>query len=121
MSAKNDDDVRPRTVHPKAVAKVSRAVASAMEAFGSRRASDATRRQLDLLRALDPAAPRTVNELAEQLGIRKSAASLAVSRLVARGWIQKKRAEPDGRRLEVRLTEDGRRVREELVVPDEER
>jgi DNA-binding MarR family transcriptional regulator len=55
-------------------------------------------------------------DLAARLRLEKSTVSRLVSQLEARGWIERRRAEHDGRVLLVRLTEDGQRTAERVAA-----
>lgn len=72
-----------------------------------------TRRQLQLLDAIDAPEPPTVTRVATMTGIKKSGASLAIKHLVRLGLVEKMH---EGRRVFVKLTELGRRARHVSVT-----
>ena len=53
---------------------------------------------------------QTLNELAERTLTHQSSVSVVVSKLVRAGLVARTRADGDGRRVEIKLTEAGRRV-----------
>ncbi len=73
-----------------------------------------------LLDHLDPVAPIAVGDLAERLGVTPATASLQLSRLARLRLVTRIRDERDARRVQLRLTEAGARVREvrSLLDPD---
>ncbi len=73
-------------------------------------------------------------ELASRLRLEKSTVSRLVGMLEGRGWVERSRSPEDGRALELRLTEAGRRTGEDIAearrakfarvleaIPEEER
>lgn len=72
--------------------------------------------QAGLLDHLDEVDAIRLTDLARHLGITPSSASLAVSRLVARGYVVRSRSEGDGREVRLRLSPAGRRVRDAQEV-----
>lgn len=77
--------------------------------------------QASILDHLDEREPLTLQSLARHLGVTASTMSLHVERLVRRGYIRRERDGQDGRRLHLRLTSAGTRVREANSVLDTER
>jgi DNA-binding MarR family transcriptional regulator len=69
-------------------------------------------RQASLLEHLDPLLPAYPAALARHLGITPSTVSLTVDRLVARGLALRERSTGDARRLGIRLTAEGARLRD---------
>jgi DNA-binding MarR family transcriptional regulator len=55
-------------------------------------------------------------DLAARLCLEKSTVSRLVGQLEARGWVERRRAEHDGRVLLVRLTDDGRKTAERIAA-----
>lgn len=87
----------------------------------SHRRDPATRKvlsdsQASLLDHLDEVESIRLTDLARHLGITPSSASLAVSRLAARGYIARSRSPGDGREVRLRLSPSGRRVRDAQEV-----
>jgi DNA-binding MarR family transcriptional regulator len=74
--------------------------------------------QIYVLEQLDPVNPITVSGLAAKLGVSVPAASLAVSRLVARGYVDKKVDPDDRRRRLLRITPLGSVARRAHIIPD---
>ncbi len=74
-----------------------------------------------LLEHLDPVAPIAVGDLAGRLGVTPATASLQLSRLARLRLVTRTRDERDARRVQLRLTEAGARVREVRTLLDPER
>lgn len=72
--------------------------------------------QASLLDHLDEVESIRLTDLARHLGITPSSASLAVSRLVARGYVARSKSPGDGREVRLRLSPAGRRVRDAQEV-----
>jgi len=72
--------------------------------------------QASLLDHLDEVESIRMTDLARHLGITPSSASLAVSRLVARGYVARSKSPGDGREVRLRLSPAGRRVRDAQEV-----
>ncbi|HEU4338735.1 MAG TPA: MarR family transcriptional regulator [Planctomycetota bacterium] len=72
--------------------------------------------QASLLDHLDEVESLRLTDLARHLGITPSSASLAVSRLAARGYIARSRSPGDRREVRLRLSPAGRRVRDAQEV-----
>jgi DNA-binding MarR family transcriptional regulator len=73
--------------------------------------------QLFVLQKLDPARPLSLNELAARTHTHQSSVSVVVSRLVERGLVQRRPAESDARRLAIRPTKEGLRLRNRAPTP----
>lgn len=80
-----------------------------------------SRHQARILSHLDVLDPVMVGELAEHLGVTASTMSLTLKRLEAAGWVRRARDPQDRRVTNVRLTEEGARVRERVRALDPER
>jgi DNA-binding MarR family transcriptional regulator len=74
--------------------------------------------QIYVLEQLDPVNPITVSGLAAKLGVSVPAASMAVSRLVARGYVEKRVDPEDRRRRLLRITPLGSVARRAHIIPD---
>jgi DNA-binding MarR family transcriptional regulator len=61
-------------------------------------------------------APLSQNDLVVRLQLEKSTVSRLVSQLEQRGWIERQRNAVDGRVLDLRLTETGRRIAGDLAA-----
>ena len=77
-------------------------------------------RQASILDHLDAVDPTSLNELAAHMGVTASTMSIAIDRLEQSGYVVRERATSDRRRLGLRLTEAGERVREANSVLDPE-
>lgn len=53
---------------------------------------------------------RTMRDIANDLGIKSPSATVAVNKLVCKGYLEKRQSETDGRVVRVRLTHDGKSV-----------
>jgi DNA-binding MarR family transcriptional regulator len=71
-----------------------------------------THQQVRTLCLLDAFEPVCISTLAEKCGVKKSATSIMVSRLAKQGLVWKERAPHDRRKVLVRLTALGERVKE---------
>jgi len=78
-------------------------------------------RQASILDHLDTTEPVSLGGLARHSGVTPATMSIAVDRLVRDGYVRRKRASADARRIELTLTEAGARVREANSVLDAER
>ena len=78
-------------------------------------------RQASILDHLDTTEPVTLGGLARHSGVTPATMSIAIDRLVRHGYVQRKRASADARRVELTLTEAGARVREANSVLDADR
>ena len=79
-----------------------------------------TEHQASVLDHLHQARPITLSKLAEHMGVGRSAMSITVARLVRGGYIARSRDNSDARRVGLRLTPAGARVREENSILDPE-
>lgn len=77
-----------------------------------------SRNQASILSHLDEVEPTSVSELAEHMGVTLSTMSLSVKRLVRQGYVERSPDPADGRVVQLRLTDDGTRVREADSVLD---
>ena len=80
-----------------------------------------SRHQASVLDHLDEIDPTTVNELARHMGVTAATMSLALDRLERKGYIVRLRDSADRRRVHVRLTSAGVRIREATSVLDPSR
>ena len=67
--------------------------------------------QVSILDHLDAVAPTTLAALAAHMGVTPGTMSVAVDRLVKGGWVRRTVDDADRRRVQLRLTDDGVRVR----------
>lgn len=67
---------------------------------------------------LDPQNTRTISEMARHMSVTESTMSLHISKLERLGYVRRIRDHGDGRRIGVRLTSAGARVREQNSVLD---
>jgi DNA-binding MarR family transcriptional regulator len=74
--------------------------------------------QASILDHLDEHEPLALLELAKHMGVTPSTMSLNIERLVRRGYVSRERAAEDGRRLKLRITRAGVRLREAKSVLD---
>ncbi|HYL99791.1 MAG TPA: MarR family winged helix-turn-helix transcriptional regulator [Blastocatellia bacterium] len=74
--------------------------------------------QASVLDHLDEVEPTSLAELAKHMGVTPSTMSIAVDRLVRSGHVSRERTDRDGRRVSIRLTESGARIRKEKSVLD---
>jgi len=74
--------------------------------------------QASILDHLDEHEPLALLDLAKHMGVTPSTMSLNVERLVRRGYVSRERATEDGRRLKLRITPAGMRLREAKSVLD---
>ena len=82
-----------------------------------------TRRTLSLNQArildhLDAVAPTHLHSLARHMGVTASTMSLNVDRLEKAGYVRRQRDHGDARRIELRLTETGERLKQQQHVLD---
>ena len=66
--------------------------------------------QLFVLQQLDDSPARSVNELADRTSTHQSSVSTVVSRLVERGLVRRAPSPQDGRRMEISITDAGRKL-----------
>ncbi|MEZ5989390.1 MAG: MarR family winged helix-turn-helix transcriptional regulator [Planctomycetota bacterium] len=78
-------------------------------------------RDASLLAHLDEERPSAPQELARHLGVQPSTLSAALGHLAGLGFVDRRRADGDGRRQEVRLTPAGAAVVAEASALDPER
>jgi MarR family transcriptional regulator, organic hydroperoxide resistance regulator len=72
--------------------------------------------QASILDHLDEVESTTLAELARHMGVTASTMSLGIERLVRGGYVARERDPADRRRLELRLTEAGVRIRNQQSV-----
>jgi MarR family transcriptional regulator, organic hydroperoxide resistance regulator len=77
-----------------------------------------SRHQASILDHLDEIEPTTVMDLAAHMGVTAATMSLAIDRLERKGYVVRLRDAKDRRRVHVRLTSAGVRVREASSVLD---
>jgi len=77
--------------------------------------------QAGILEQLDPAAPITVGELAQRLGVTPATISIQLARLVRLRLVVRETDPGDGRRVRIRLSEAGARMRNLRSLLDPER
>lgn len=77
-----------------------------------------SRHQATILDHLDELEPRTVMDLAGHMGVTAATMSLAIDRLERKGYVARLRDAADRRRVHVRLTAAGVRVRDASSVLD---
>src|SRR5947208_4875990 len=80
-----------------------------------------SRHQASILDHLDEIEPTTVMELAAHMGVTAATMSIAIDRLERRGYVVRLKDAKDRRRVHVRLTTAGVRVREATSVLDPQR
>jgi DNA-binding MarR family transcriptional regulator len=80
-----------------------------------------SRHQASILDHLDELDPTTVNDLARHMGVTPATMSLAIDRLERKGYVARARDGADRRRVHVRLTSAGVRIREASSVLDPSR
>jgi DNA-binding MarR family transcriptional regulator len=68
-------------------------------------------KQASILDHLDTVAPTTLTDLAAHLGVTAGTMSVAVDRLVTEGYVHRAWDDRDGRRVQLRLTQAGDRIR----------
>jgi DNA-binding MarR family transcriptional regulator len=77
--------------------------------------------QASVLDHLDEIEPTALAELAAHMGVTASTMSITVERLVRGGYVSRIRDRDDTRRVQLRLTESGVRIKSEKSVLDPER
>ena len=80
-----------------------------------------SRHQASILDHLDEIDPVTVNDLARHMGVTPATMSLTADRLERKGYVVRLRDTTDRRRVHLRLTSAGVRVRQESSVLDPDR
>ena len=76
--------------------------------------------QASILDHLDAVEPTSLNDLAAHMGVTPSTMSIAIDRLQRTGYVVRERDTQDRRRLQLRLTDDGVRIRGANSVLDPE-
>ena len=76
--------------------------------------------QASILDHLDDVKPTPLFDLARHMGVTASTMSLTIDRLVRDGYVVRERSEQDRRRLDLRLTEAGVRVKRQQKVLEPE-
>ena len=77
-----------------------------------------TAHMASILDHLDPQHSRTISEMARHMSVTESTMSLQISKLERSGYARRFRDGTDGRRVGVRLTSTGTRIREQNSVLD---
>ena len=80
-----------------------------------------SRHQASILDHLDELEPTTLTDLAAHMGVTPATMSLAIDRLERKGYVVRLRDAKDRRRVHVRLTTAGVRIKEASSVLDPER
>ena len=80
-----------------------------------------SRHQASILDHLDEIDPTSVNDLARHMGVTAATMSLAIDRLERKGYAARARDTADKRRVHVRLTSAGLRMRQASSVLDRSR
>src|SRR5690242_11019260 len=80
-----------------------------------------SRHQASVLDHLDELDPVTVNDLARHMGVTPATMSLTIDRLERKGYVARTRDGADRRRVHVRLTSAGVRIKEASSVLDPSR
>ena len=80
-----------------------------------------SRHQASILDHLDEIEPITLNDLARHMGVTAGTMSLSIDRLERKGYVMRMRDAVDRRRVHLRLTTAGVRVRQASSVLDPER
>lgn len=77
--------------------------------------------QASILDHLDDAESMALHSLAKHMGVTASTMSLNIDRLEAAGYVCRERDRRDARRVELRLTEPGRRLKQQQNVLEPKR
>jgi DNA-binding MarR family transcriptional regulator len=77
--------------------------------------------QASILDHLDEIEPTGLNQLARHMGVTASTMSLTVDRLARAGYVVRAADPKDGRRVALRITRAGTRLRDQMTVLDPER
>ena len=75
-----------------------------------------TEHQASILDHLHPSRATTLSQLAEHMGIGRSAMSITVARLVRSGYVTSRRDAHDARRIALTLTPKGARVKDQNTI-----
>ena|SRR5579862_5302892 len=77
--------------------------------------------QASILDHLDEIEPTGLNDLARHMGVTPSTMSLTIDRLARDGYVKRAPDPRDGRRVALRITKPGARLRDQMTVLDPER
>jgi len=77
--------------------------------------------QASILDHLDDVEPTSLHSLARHMGVTASTMSLNIDRLETAGYVRRERDRQDARRVELRLTESGARLKHQQNTLDPER
>lgn len=83
--------------------------------------AEITAHQARILDHLDDAIPRSLNSLASHLGVTPATMSIAVDKLVRKGFMRRERSKDDRRKILLRLTPEGAKLRESQTLLEPER
>ena len=83
--------------------------------------AEITAHQARILDHLDDAIPRSLNSLASHLGVTPATMSIAVDKLVRKGIMRRERSKDDRRKILLRLTPEGVKLRESQTLLEPER
>jgi DNA-binding MarR family transcriptional regulator len=76
--------------------------------------------QASILDHLDEVDAMTLSDLARHMGVTAGTMSVAIERLVRKGYVRRRRSRADQRRAELRLTEAGLRIKAQQSVLEPE-
>lgn len=74
--------------------------------------------QAGILDHLDEIEPTGLNDLARHMGVTASTMSLTIDRLARAGYVKRAADPRDGRRVALRITKSGARLRDQMTVLD---
>src|SRR5215471_14050232 len=77
--------------------------------------------QASILDHLDEIEPTGLNDLARHMGVTPSTMCLAIDRLARAGYVKRGHDRRDGRRVALRITKSGARLRDAMTVLDPDR
>ncbi len=80
-----------------------------------------TAHQASILDHLDEDEPMSLNDLAKHMGVTPATMSVAVDKLVDKGFVARQRSQQDRRKVLLTLTDDGRRITDASSVLEPER
>ena len=80
-----------------------------------------TTHQARILDHLDDEVPRSLNSLATHMGVTPATMSIAVDKLVDKGFLQRERSKDDRRKILLRLSPEGSQLREAQTLLEPER